>query len=128
MQLIKKLNQRGDTIVEVLIAIAVISSVLGTSYAIVNRNSKSYQQVSERTEALKLAEDQLEQIRGGVSVPTGEFCVSPSSGVKAYSDSDCTFSSRYKVKVTKPAAVFNVHVEWDGINGTTDKLDLKYRI
>lgn len=127
MRLIKRFNQRGDTIVEVLIAIAVISSVLGTSYAIVNRNSKSYQQVSERTEALKLAEDQLEQLRGGITVPAGDFCVLPGGEVKIYSASSCTFNSRYEIRIT-PGPVFNVHVEWDGINGTTDKLDLKYRV
>jgi type II secretory pathway pseudopilin PulG len=58
-----KLTQRGDTIVEVLIAIAVVSSVLGMSYATMNRNLLTIRDNQERTEAVKLAQGQIESIK-----------------------------------------------------------------
>lgn len=61
--MIKNLNQAGDTIVEVLIAMAVVSLVLGGAYATANRSFLSIKLAQERSEALKLAEDQLEQLR-----------------------------------------------------------------
>ena len=53
-------KQTGDTIVEVLSAIAVSSAVLGTAYGITNRTVKNQQQITEHSIALKLAEQQLE--------------------------------------------------------------------
>lgn len=58
-----KLNQAGDTIVEVLIAIAVVSGVLGITYSIMNKNVATIQDNQERTEASKLVQGQLELLR-----------------------------------------------------------------
>lgn len=112
MQLIRKLGQRGDTIVEVLIAIAVISGVLATSYAIVNSNSRSYQQGSERVEALKIAEERLELLRTGI-VPTNENNVGP--------------NNRYDVVVDSLGNLYTIRVEWDGISGGVENVTLRYR-
>src|SRR5438874_2693031 len=57
------INQTGDTIVEVLVATAVISFVIGTSFSLVSRNLKVTRGAQEHTEALKLAENQLEYLR-----------------------------------------------------------------
>lgn len=54
---------RGDTIVEVLISIAVASAVLGGAYAVVNRTLQNSQQAQEHSEALNMAEGQLEQLK-----------------------------------------------------------------
>jgi prepilin-type N-terminal cleavage/methylation domain-containing protein len=56
-------NQRGDTIVEVLISIAIIGSLLAATFVVMNINFKATQQAHERTEAVKLAEKQVEQIK-----------------------------------------------------------------
>lgn len=66
-----RLTQRGDTIVEVLIVIAVMSSVLGGAYAITNRNVNNNQQAQEHSQALKVAESQLEQLKSYIAAPTG---------------------------------------------------------
>lgn len=66
--LIRSHKQRGDTIVEVLIATAVIGMVLGISYVAANRAARMGQQAQERTEATKLAEGQIELLRA--SAPT----------------------------------------------------------
>ena len=75
-------NQRGDTIVEVLIALAVIGLTISTGYSIATRSLNGVQVSNERSEATKVAEGQIERliasVRGGESVgPTGSnpaFC------------------------------------------------------
>lgn len=57
------IGNRGDTIVEVLIAIAVVSSVLGISYSIMNRNVSTIRDNQERSAASKIAQVQLEYMR-----------------------------------------------------------------
>lgn len=63
----KSLNSKGDTIVEVLIAVAIVSSVLGITYSIMNRNLLSMRDNQERTEASKIAQNQIELLRSAWS-------------------------------------------------------------
>ncbi len=56
-------QQKGDTIVEVLIALAIIGAVIAGAYATATRSIRLTQQSQERTRATKLAEQQLEAIR-----------------------------------------------------------------
>lgn len=126
-------NQRGETIVEVLIAIAVIASILGTSYAIVNRNSSSYQQANERTQAVKLAEQQLELVRNLTSTERKAVKVSDTFCIKVttieYDESNCMYeSNRYKVVATRTLDTFSVTTSWDGIRGNSENVSIGYRI
>ena len=67
-------NSRGDTIIEVLIAIAVVSSVLGITYSIMNKNIQTTRDNQERSEASKIAQGQLELLRTAwFSVPVSKF-------------------------------------------------------
>lgn len=59
----RRLNNRGDTIVEVLIAIAIVGMVLGGAYASANRSLRASQRAHERGEALRLAEQQFELLK-----------------------------------------------------------------
>ena len=59
----KGLSNGGDTIVEVLIAIAVVSAVLGGAFVSANRSLNMSRQSQERGEALKLAEGQVERVK-----------------------------------------------------------------
>lgn len=52
--------KRGDTIIEVLLAMSVVGIVLGAAFGIANRSIALGQDAQERTEALKMAESQLE--------------------------------------------------------------------
>lgn len=65
-----RLNSSGDTIVEVLIAIAVIGVVLSGAFVAINRDSNTSLQVQERSQAIKLVETQLERLKGVASNPT----------------------------------------------------------
>ena len=56
-------NQRGDTIIEVLISVAVLSLVLSASFGLANRNSQAFRQAGERGEAQKLAQAEVEKLK-----------------------------------------------------------------
>jgi prepilin-type N-terminal cleavage/methylation domain-containing protein len=56
-------KQRGDTIIEVLIAIAVAASVLGIVFATSARNLRAIRDIQERSEATRLIQGQIEALR-----------------------------------------------------------------
>lgn len=56
-------SETGDTIVEVLIAVTIIGLSIGLAYGVANRSLKTARQSQERTEAVKLAEGQTEQLK-----------------------------------------------------------------
>ncbi|MBI1856817.1 prepilin-type N-terminal cleavage/methylation domain-containing protein [Candidatus Saccharibacteria bacterium] len=58
-----KLAMRGDTIVEVLIAITIIGIVLSGAYVAVNSSLNASQDSLERSSGTKLAESQLERLK-----------------------------------------------------------------
>jgi len=60
-------NQIGDTIVEVLLAVGVVGLAIAGGYGIATRSLKASRQAQERGEALKLAEGQVEAIKGYVA-------------------------------------------------------------
>src|SRR5258706_10324416 len=83
----KKLSYTGDTIVEVLIAVAVVGSVLGGAFAASNRSQRSTQQAQEHTTALKIAESQVEllkvssdQTSSAIYTTPHLFCIDSSNG------------------------------------------------
>lgn len=57
---IKQINEKGITIVEVLIVLAVLSFSLGIAYALTNRAFIAVRSAQERSEAVKIASTQLE--------------------------------------------------------------------
>lgn len=154
MQLKRQLGQAGDTIVEVLIAIAVISAVLGSAYAITNNSVKSNQEAQEHSAALKVAESQLEQLKGwmekGNTVPgTGSnFCMYvgadnsnqleqsgenlPSTDASKY-PANCkkahdTVTDRFLTIINRTGDTYTVHVDWDGPKGIRDSVSMVYRV
>jgi len=59
----KYLHQKGDTIVEVIIAMAVLSLILGGAYASARHSLNATIQAHEHSTALKIAEGQLEKLK-----------------------------------------------------------------
>src|SRR5205814_634877 len=58
-----KFKYRGDTIVEVLMAIAIAAFAIGTCYAIANRSLQHAISARERNEAVNLMEDQIANLK-----------------------------------------------------------------
>lgn len=54
--------QRGDTIIEVLISVAIASSVLAITFSTMNRNIRTMRDNQEHTEASKIAQTQAEAL------------------------------------------------------------------
>lgn len=63
MRKLKILNQAGDTIVEVLLAVIVVGLAVGLGYGVASRSLKSNRQSQERVEALKKIEGQIERLK-----------------------------------------------------------------
>lgn len=146
-KMLKIAHETGDTIIEVLIAIAVVSSVLAITYATMNRNLLLTRASQERTEAAKLAQGQIESLRqyGAAVAPSGSFCfksdgsvenVATGSPTVALSDDDwanytdqCTVDELYHLAVTtEDSKTFKLYVRWDRVTGKSrDEVRMVYR-
>jgi type II secretory pathway pseudopilin PulG len=143
----KKLSQRGDTIVEVLISIGVISLILGGAFVVTNRSLQGTREAQERQNALKLVQAQLEQIKElaadspdtlfGTGVPTS-YCITPSNTVVASGNSACAVGADgtpssaepvFHLSVSRDTNTFTVTNTWQNISGDgQDNVEMKYRV
>lgn len=74
-------KQQGDTLIEVMIALAIIGSVIAISYATASRALRTGRAAQERTEAVKLVESQVESLKVVAATPAKKlilFAPSPS--------------------------------------------------
>lgn len=150
------LGQRGDTIVEVLLALAVLGAVLGGAYVVTNRNTVINRASQERTQAIKLAESQLERLKAAVEAdntlfdgPTSDiFCVSQSGSLVSSSSADCSIDSagnpasseplyRVAIRRTDTLAVgtnpnagrrFEIILTWANSRGSDDTVTYLYEM
>lgn len=81
-------GQQGDTIVEVLIALAVLSLAFSISYATANRSLLTARNSQEHSTALQYLSSQVELARAdvadpGLYVPGQTFCMDPVTGTPA---------------------------------------------
>jgi type II secretory pathway pseudopilin PulG len=134
-------SQRGDTIVEVLIAIAVASSVLAVTYVTMNRNLTITRVSQERTEASKVAQGQIEALKArmdsGNTVSYPSFCIditnnlsiillpsgTPAASLAAETDfstypAGCRSNNIYNFAIEEiDSRTFRFYVRWDRIGG-----------
>jgi len=143
-------SQRGDTLVEVLIAMAVISMILGGAYVTTNRSLLATRAAQERSIALKLAESQLEQLKGlvedpataGQILPAGPnpFCINSAGQPVTASNAACVVNASgaqaaagtqpaFTISIARVNNEFTVTETWTNVSGrVTDNLKLKYRV
>src|ERR1017187_1268844 len=83
-----KLHQKGDTIIEVLIAIAIISFILGGAYVTSNNSLLATHDAQEHGAALQLLQTEVELLKGVVDTnpnaifgagAADPFCISSAS-------------------------------------------------
>lgn len=141
-------QSRGDTIVEVMVAIAVVALVLGGAYVTTNRSLMATRAAQERATALKLAESQVEQLKGlaesdpavlfGPGAPS-PFCVSSATGLPAAANSTaCAVDGNgsptssepvYRLSIARAGSNFTLTATWFNVNGSsTENLQLRYRV
>jgi len=117
------LNRRGDTIVEVLIAIAIVSLVLTAAYVITTKNTIAIQANQERIQAQHLVEGQIEALRAQNGLPTGDTCFLTSgagaAGATCNAISQTGSGATYAATITGPTAgVYQIVVTWSSLNGS----------
>ena len=134
MRMIRVAAQAGDTIIEVLIAIAVVSFVLVTAYATTNHSILATQNTQERSQALQLAQSQIEFLRstplsanncfdstGTPQVNNATFgnnpCVVTGDGNKAASGAQ----PAYTLDISKAGAssTYQISTKWASVVGST---------
>lgn len=139
--LFKFVDERGDTIVEVMVSMSILALVLGTAYASSSRSLQTGTAAAQRNEALSYAQSQLEYIANAQYTDpakliiyksmTTPFCTLPDGGVfqGTQATTVCTNydSKGYTVFVTFDSAmqVFNVDVKWSGANLASQQSNLK---
>jgi prepilin-type N-terminal cleavage/methylation domain-containing protein len=133
VQNIKQFRERGDTIVEVLIAIAVISLILGGAYVTTNGSLRATRSAQERGNALKLVESQVEQLKGliasnpdavfGGGTPS-PFCiynnaiVAPATGnCNVNTAGEPTGARIFNIEITRAGNVFTIENNWADVGG-----------
>jgi type II secretory pathway pseudopilin PulG len=149
------LAQAGDTIVEVLICIAIISFILGGAFVVVDHSRQGVRDAQEHGDALKLTESQLEQLRADVAAgganadvftQTPPFCMFNSAAVSTVitpTNAECTQAANgtpttqqpeYQLSIERagPDAhggyLFTVSTSWDDINGGQANESMVYRL
>lgn len=136
-----RLNQAGDTIVEVLFAVIVVGVAIGLAYGVASRSLKSNRQAQERIEAVKFVESEAEQLKKiasqtpdgtGVFGQSQPFCLVLTNIVGA-DDPACTANNRYKLSITPTVSTtstkqFDVTATWDSLKGGQENITVTYRV
>lgn len=109
-------NEQGDTIVEVLISIAIVTLVLVAAYQTSIRSSAAVQSNQERIQAQHLVEAQIESLRAKGSLTGSSTCFGVQFGTPQYglptSAANCVTSAvngsgaTYTVVITRPGVSF----------------------
>jgi len=149
----KRRSQSGDTIVEVLIVLTVLSLAFAISYATANKGLNQSRNAEEHSQALGVLNSQVELVRTAVAqhasgLPAnGTFCVSNNDVTAPASFSPITDPANYpsgcqrgfyKFSATPVAATsgatpkqnyYDFKVTWDGIGDLgTQQEEITYRI
>lgn len=141
------MNSRGDTIVEVILATAVIASAIGLTVAMSNRNLQNGVAAAKRSEALALAQEQVEHIKNAYTTNSSrsslykveaDYCILGDGSTKPISDNACLSynGTQYSLKVdyNPSSRVFSVTSYWQPassdrqVGDDPDKLNLYYKL
>ena len=130
LRMLKIINNKGDTIVEVLIALAVLMVIIAGGYSIATRSLNGARIAQERSEATMIAQGQLEAINQRVdqAVTLGNLSSGDSpGGIPAVNrgnflggDSDLTVGSSPPRKFTPLKPGFCVNNSGKAVNSDTD--------
>ena len=135
----KHAGYRGDTIVEVMVVLAILGLALSISYATANRSLLDARQAQENSQATEYVLAQVEGLRSLKASTTqniyqaGPYCINTATlSVVAATDPACTKESLYSLSITgvaAPGGDFTVTGKWDDIEGQgTDVVTMDYRI
>ena len=140
------MTERGDTVVEVLICIAVIGLLLGGAFVLTNRSLQGTRAAQERLNGIKIVEGQLEQIKNFSSTDAAtlfsapaSFCINSSQQIKPAADVSCTVGPdgnpspakepKFTITVSRSVNTFTVKTVWNRVTGNgQDNVEMKYNV
>lgn len=119
------LRQRGDTIVEVMIAIAIVSLVLATAYGVTNRNTIAMQASQEQEQAQHLVESQIEALRTAGGIVANGDCFNGTTETNACNNFSAGGSgATYSISITGPTGLnhaspssYAIAIKWTTLRG-----------
>jgi len=144
---VKALVERGDTIVEVMVVLAVLGLAVGISFATANSNLLAVRGAQENSQATALVQSQIEELRylstntsnnrNYIFIPS-PFCIDSSNDVITFGPGLPTnlnsyppkcVSSFYHLEIVYASGTFTVSAYWNDVQGLgTDSVTLVYRL
>ena len=139
-------SQRGDTIVEVMIAVVVIGVVLIGAFTLTNRSTRQMRDSEEHTQANQLLQGQVERLRSVASQmrytdfpASNYFCFDEDGALTALASATsygCLQGNFYKFSIERkqpqPAAgnnaTFTLAVRWDSVTGNKAFESITYKV
>lgn len=137
-----KRNQKGDTIVEVLASIAVVGVALAGGYALSSHSLRTGIDASRRSEALSLAQGQVEFLKNAVinnstaqytDNATIDFCINSTTGAKL-TGAPCSNlnGTTYAVSIVysgDPDKTFTIEPTWESFGSNEPgRMRLYYKL
>lgn len=152
----RKRSSKGDTIVEVLITIAIISSVLAGAFSVTQKSAMAVRDSQERSEMLQILQGQVELVRSiavAAPTPTHEifettpqyFCIDSASKAKREFSASASLNNlgdyhadckdlgaaglyRLAVSYNSTTSTYTFIGNWDNLGGGNNSMKLSYRI
>ena len=139
-------KQAGDTIIEVMIVLAVLGLAIGLSYVTANRSLLNLRQAEENSAATGLVQSQIESLRYLSTVPSPDvahnifpnpavpFCIDTSNNTVVRNPTPnagpCYVDTRYNILINYVAGggtdTFKVTVTWPDVRGDVDDVVTTY--
>ena len=119
-----KLNRHGDTIIEVMIALAILGLAFATAYATANSSLEHTRNSQEHAEALQYLASQAELLRADerdsqIYKDTNPFCMNASTDQRVDGSCAAIAPIGYITKITYnndcPVDTFTLDVNWTGV-------------
>jgi|SRR5665213_1649297 len=142
IRLPKTTRQAGDTIVEVMLVLAILGLAISISYATANRSLLNARQAQENSQATELVRSQLEALRtlsktgsspNIFAVWPVNSCLSQTSPYTIQSGAACALGSvPYQLTITytsSPTDTFTIQAAWPDVLGLgNDTVTTVYRL
>jgi competence protein ComGC len=133
-------NRAGDTIIEVMLALTIISLVMVISYRSIDHTILNFEDQRENSQAAALVQSQIESLRvydgtggldcfdtNGVAQPSPSNCLFDSSGsdLPAGSQTQPAFQVQITALVSNPGD-YKVSASWTSLTNESDNITMYY--
>ena len=135
--MMKKLtrNNKGDTIIEVLIALSVIGLAIGITYSTANKSTTAILAASQTSDATSILKSQIEFLRSKPQddLTLTNFCFDDSGVIQDNQPTvvACTLGGKYAINISKATgatvSTYTAKATWRGPGGLDYSAQIVYR-